>query len=382
MIKKFAAHYALLPDRVLERPVIEADDSGCIVSVGQYGDAAELDSTAGVSFYAGMLIPSLVNAHTHLELSHLRGAIPERCGYAGFASAIARHRNNSTPAERQQAMAEADREMFEAGIGAAGDIANDDSSLGVKAASRISYHTFCEVFGLKNNNFSQASKMVGRHGTAELSLTPHSLYSLNDEMLKRLCREGEGVLSIHFMESPAELELFEGRGPLREWFDAQGFECDFLHYGSPAERLAACVPSGRSIMLVHCTCVTQRDIDVIMNHFRAPVYWCLCPSSNDYITGLQPDVGMLRRNGLNICVGTDSLASNRSLTMLEELRSLSHIPATEVLRWATSVGAAALGLDGGAGRLESGSRCGLVAVSGIDLTHDRFTGRLALKRLV
>lgn len=379
--RKIASHYALLPDTVLERPLVEVDSSGCILSIGQYDSAAELDRMAGTEFYAGMLVPSLVNAHTHLELSCMRGAIPQGCGYAGFAAAMARLRNNFTPEERQQAMAAADREMYEAGIGFAGDISNDESSLEIKAASSIGYHTFFEVFGLKTDNFNKAAKIVAQRGSAALSLTPHSLYSLNDGLLRRLCREGEGLLSIHFMESPAEQELFEGRGSLREWFDSQGFGCDFLHYGSPAERLVACVPADRSVMLVHCTCVTQRDIDVIMNHFRAPVHWCLCPASNRFITGLQPDIELLRRNGLNICMGTDSLASNTSLDMRGELLSFGSTPAVETLRRATAGGAKALGLSD-KGSLVTGSRCGLTAVGGIDLAGNRFTDRLSLKRVL
>lgn len=380
--RKIAAHRALLPDRVLERPLVEVDSTGRVVSVGQYEDFATLDMSAGVEFCAGMLVPALVNAHTHLELSHLRGVIPCGCGYAGFAAGIARTRNAFTEEQRLEAMAAADREMFDAGIGLAGDIANDESSSGVKSESRITYRTFCEVFGLKTDNFERALEMSRKDASGRFSVTPHSLYSLNDSLLRRVCSEGEGVLSIHFMESAAERELFEGRGPLREWFDAEGFICDFLHYGSPAERLVKCIPADRSVMLVHCTCVSQQDIDLIMNHFRAPVHWCLCPSSNLHITGLQPDVGLLRRNGLNICLGTDSLASNSTLSLSGELRQLSEYPATEVLRWATSGGAEALGCGDTAGRIEKGLRCGLAAVSGVDFATDRFTEALSIKRIV
>lgn len=381
--RKIAAHYALLPGGVVDRPLITVDREGCIAAIEQYSDPSLLDSQPATEFHSGLLAPALVNAHTHLELSHLRGAIPEGCGYAGFAAAMARLRGNFTEEERRQAMIRADREMYDAGIGVAGDISNDEASFDIKASSLVDYHTFCEVFGLKINNFDSAHETLrtsrSRRGT--MSLTPHSLYSLNDVLLKRLCSEGQGMLSIHFMESPAERELFECRGPLHEWFLTQGFECDFLHYASPAERLAACVPADRSVMLVHCTCVTQSDIDIIMNHFRAPVYWCLSPVSNRYITGLQPDAELLLRNGLNICLGTDSLASNRSLSMREELLSFGDISAVCVLRWATEGGAGALG-RGDAGSLKVGSRCGLTVISGIDLARDRFTDRLSVKRIL
>lgn len=377
--RKLAAHYALLPDGVLKNPMVAVDDEGRIVSVGSC-DPAQTDSCEGVEFHAGMLAPAFVNAHSHLELAYLKGAIPQGCGYGGFAGAMAAVRNRFSLEERLRAIEIADREMYEAGIGAVGDISNDESSFAAKAQSKIHYRTFCEVFGLKTDNLLRARGMAAAGDT--FSLTPHSLYSLNDNVLKEVCRESCGVLSIHFMESPAESGLFHGEGSLHEWFATQGFNCDFLGYGSPAERLVACVPADRSVMLVHCTCVTQRDIDLIMNHFSAPVYWCLSPASNRYISGMQPDAELLRRNGLTLCIGTDSLASNSSLSMVEELKLLANVPADEVLRWATANGAEALGFNDGTGRLEVGSRCGIVAVSGIDFATMRFTEKLAVRRLI
>lgn len=398
-MKRFAAHYALVADgQIVDNPLITTDDEGLVVSIERF-DPSTLDGMESVEFHSGVLLPTLVNAHSHVELAYLKGAIPRGCGFAGFAGAMAAVRDNFSDEERREATAKADREMFEAGVGAVGDISNDDSSFGIKARSPLHYHTFGEVFGLKVNNFERIRSYSGsgffanaqndRENGAQdnrggvFSITPHSLYSLNDELLKRICREGEGVLSIHFMESEAERELFEGRGSLFEWFAHQGFKPDFLGYGSPAERLAACVPADRSVMLVHCTCVTQRDIDVIMNHFRAPVYWCLCPRSNDYISGLQPDVELLCRNGLKICIGTDSLASNTSLSPFEELKMIKNRDADEVLRWVTVNGAEALGVRGGAGRLEVGSRCGLTAVEGLDFAEGmRITEKSTISRLV
>lgn len=377
MIKKFAGHCALLPDGPAKNTMVTVDDDGRIAAIEQF-DPSQLDAMAGVEFHSGILVPALVNAHCHLELSYLRGAIPRGCGFAGFAEGMAAVRNRFSDEERLQAARDADREMYSAGIGAVGDIANDASAFVVKEASPVFYRTFCEVFGLRHNNLSRAAAMAGRQSS---SLTPHSMYSLNNELLATVCREGGNPLSIHFMESPSERELFEGRGPLRAWFDSEGFECDFLECGSPAERLTACIPPDRSVVLVHCTCVAQRDIDIIMNHFRAPVHWCLCPRSNDFISGLQPDVGLLRRNGLNICLGTDSPASNESLTMEEELKSFVDVPLDEVLMWATRNGAEALGLSDGRGVLRVGSRCGLAVVEGVDLAAMRTTDRLRVHRL-
>lgn len=380
-MRRFAAHYALLPSGIVANPLITAGDDLRIADIATF-DPQRLDSYAGVEFYAGIIVPAFVNAHTHLELACMEGAIPQGCGYAGFAAAMAKKRGAFTDAQRLDAIREADRRMFEEGVGTAGDIANGGTTFGHKEHSRISYRTFVEVFGLLRNNLEQARMLVRERGSDAYSLTPHSLYSLNDDVLRPLCYEGDGVLSIHFMESPAEQQLFEGRGALCDWFAAEGFRPDFLHYGSPAERLTACAPPDRSVMLVHCTTVTQRDIDTIMSHFTAPVYWCLCPRSNRYISGLAPDVALLRRNGLNICIGTDSPASNTSLSMVAEMAALPELGIEEALRAATAGGAEALGAGDGAGRLEKGSRCGLAIIEGIDFGRGIFTKKASARRLM
>lgn len=368
MIRTIAAHAALTREGVMRNPLIRIDGRR-IVSLSQY-DPQQLDTMHGTEFYAGMLVPQLVDAHLHLELSYLRGAIPRGSGFAGFAAAMARTRHTFTPGQRHEAASAADAELRREGTGIAGDIANDDTAFAVKERSTMLYRTFAEVFGLNTPSFAAAEELLSHTHT---TLTPHSTYSLQDEPFRRLCREGVGPLSIHFMETLAERELYEGRGALHEWYRTQGWRCDFLHYGSPAERITACVPHTRSVMLVHCCCVTQRDIDLIMNHFSAPVYWVLCPRSNEYISGLRPDVQLLRSNGLNICAGTDSLASNDRLSIVEELKALGDVPADEALRWATATGAAALGFGEAAATLAEGNECGLTLIEGLDLAANRLT---------
>ncbi len=333
----------------------------------------------GVEFYSGILVPSLVNAHCHVELSYLEGQIERRGGFAAFAAGMARTRDLFTADERTEAVRCADRKMWQEGVGAVGDIANDASAFAVKSASPIRYRTFAEVFGLRTASIESMELLLSHPDT---SLTPHSTYSLQDDIFKRICRDGDAPLSIHFMESAGESDLYGGRGALHEWYRTQGWECDFLHYGSPADRIVASVPADRSVILVHNCCVGQRDIDVIMNHFTAPVYWAVCLGSNDYISGLMPDINLLRRNNLNICIGTDSLASNDSLSMMSELKRLKNYPLEEILTWATANGADALGFGDALGRLEVGKRCGLAVIDALDYENRALTEQSTCRRII
>ena len=374
-MRRIASHLALLPSGILSKPLITFCDNE-VVEIEQW---ERLDSMECVEFYAGLLVPSLVNAHCHIELSYLRGAIEPHGGFAAFAAGMARTRNLFTDEQRIEAARLADEQMWREGVGAVGDIANDTSVFGVKERSNIRYRTFAEVFGLRAESTEPFEQLLGY---PETSLSPHSTYSLQDGLFKQICREGDAPLSIHFMESPGERELYEGRGALHEWYKSQGWGCDFLHYGSPAERIVASVPADRSVILVHNCCVTQRDIDVIMSHFTAPVYWVVCLGSNDYISGLMPDINLLRRNNLNICIGTDSLASNGSLSMVEELKRLGDIPLSESLVWATANGADALGFGDNFGRLEVGKKCGLALIEALDYDSLRLTEKSTCRRIL
>ena len=373
-LRKIASHYLLTPQGFQPRPLItiRVDTEGGheIVAVEQYTEG--LDSMAGVEFYSGILCAGFVNAHSHLELSYLRGAIAEGEGFAAFAESIGRVRGNFSEEERTTAIAKADRTMWEEGIDAVGDIVNGATSFSAKVASPILYHNFVEVFGLRECNLNRQRELLNYPNT---SLTPHSTYSVAEAPFREACENDiDKPLSIHFMESKAEAELYIGSGSLHEWYERVGFRCDFLHYETPAKRIVACTPKERSVLLVHNCAISSRDIEVIMSHFTAPVFWVLCPRSNDYISRIKPQsVELLRSYGsnVNICIGTDSLASNWSLSMVEEMKMFSDIPLAEVLRWATINGAKALNIADKYGSIEVGKRSGIVNLTGVNL--DNFT---------
>jgi cytosine/adenosine deaminase-related metal-dependent hydrolase len=136
-------------------------------------------------------------------------------------------------------------------------------------------------------------------------------------------------------------------------------------------------------MLVHNCCVAEEDIELINNHFANPVAWVLCPRSNDYISGLKPPVELLRRHSDMICIGTDSLASNDSLSIIEELKMFEGVPLAELVKWATINGARALGVEKEIGSVEIGKRPGLVLIEGVEYADGlRLTPHSTSRRII
>ena len=156
-MRKIAAHYALVGGELRRNIVISVDDNRQIVAIDE---VTSLDSCASVEFFPGILIPGMVNAHCHLELAYLRGAIAEGSGFAGFARAIGAVRNNFTEEQRLHAASVADAEMWEQGVEAILDIANDELIMPIKERSHIEYLTLFEAFGLTTQNIDNHKYMA------------------------------------------------------------------------------------------------------------------------------------------------------------------------------------------------------------------------------
>ena len=155
--RRIASNLLWTPQGLLRNPLVGVAADGRILFVGT---CPEPDRSPGTEFYAGVLAPGLVNAHCHLELSYLLGAIPERCGFAGFASAMSQVRERFSAEQRAQAVEAADAAMWQAGIEAVGDISNGDATFAVKSRSRIAYRTFVEFFGLRAASPGDSMKWI------------------------------------------------------------------------------------------------------------------------------------------------------------------------------------------------------------------------------
>ena len=388
-LRYISAQYILVGDTLLKRGIITVRSNGEIIGVED--TEGDLGESRNIEFYNGILIPGFVNCHCHLELSGFSGVAPENTGLPGFLAAM--RRNSGTP-KNEGAMKRADRDMFDQGIVLCGDVCNSADSFEVKKDSQISYHNFVELFGSlpmsADARIASAKEIMAESETASISFsaTPHSVYSVSIPLMRKIKELGEDnkVSSIHFMESASEAEyILERSGMLAGSFKTDGlFLEEGFGYNDHVSAINDGVAEDSNLILVHNTFADKKTVSKMVS--RPNTYWCLCPNSNLYIEGVLPPVAMLIVEGATLVIGTDSLASNKGLSILEELKTLQfsfpELTISQLISWATTNGARALRRDDTFGTLEKGKRPGILLLEGADMVEMRLLQETTIRRLV
>lgn len=328
-------------------------------------------------YFKGALVPGFVNAHCHLELSHLKNKVSQHTQLDGFVEELMSLKSASQE-EIVSSMLEAEEELFTKGCVAVGDISNGNSSFQLKLKSKIKFHTFIERFGLSadisSTSFDSGIALLNvlKELNLQGSLSPHAPYSVSDKLINKIikhCNDNQFIMSIHHQESESEAELFvSGRGPMLERFQRMGISTvGFEAKGkSSAAWLADKIHENQKIMLVHNTASNKKDVQTILAKTKN-AYFCLCPKANLFISNRLPDLRMLLEEKCELLIGTDSLASNDSLDILDELRTLQSafpfIDSSDLFRWASFNGAKALGMENNLGSFSIGKTPGIVHIS-------------------
>lgn len=393
MNRRVAAEYVytLECDEPIINGYVEFDEEGTIVRTGQCEDGEEV--------MKGALVPGFVNAHCHLELSHLHKKFRKGTGMAGFIDQINALRDWASDDVKTGLVHEWMDKLWKDGVSAIADISNDASSFPVKQSSPIYTRTFLEVFGTEPEDCEGVMESVrALNETSEeygidAAPTPHSCYTMSPQLLSASSAAGleSGYLSYHSQESQEEEDLLiSGTGAMAENRRKAGMSTPPVTGESSLkyfiDRLSDVKPAPHKehILLVHNVTLKQDDINAAKKAFEN-VYWAICPLSNLFIHEALPPVRLMRENDLKICLGTDSLSSNDDLDMMAELRCLHEnfpdVPMAELFRWASRNGAEFLGKENELGSFAEGRRPGIVLVSGLD-ENGNITGTSRSERII
>ena len=374
MYRKFKADRVFTGQEILDADkVLIAGTDGVIIDLVDMTEAGD-----DIEILKGLLSPGFINCHCHLELSHMKGLIPKHTGLVDFVFKVVNERHF----DQQQILAaieEGEHEMLQNGIVAAGDICNNEFSIPQKTKGRIDYHNFIEASGFPPAvaalRFKRVTDFYDSYSAIlpANSIVPHAPYSVSPEMFRMIDEfAGNNILTIHNQEIAAENELFKnGTGDLLRMYKMMGIDISFfkpngktslqtwLHYFT----------KGQSIISVHNVFTSEEDIKFTKQqteNLKLKTFFCLCPNANLYISNELPEVNNLIKHSCDIVLGTDSLASNDQLSILEEIRTLQKkFPQLELialLKWATINGARALKMDEKLGSFENGKKPGLVLI--------------------
>lgn len=377
MIKYYSANYVLpVTSDPIENGTVAISDDGVIV--GLYPESSPELVDKPVQRHNGIIVPGFINSHCHLELSHLHQKIPEREGLITFIKNVISQRASAVE-DIEAAMQEADGAMWENGIVAVGDISNKADSKAIKQRSSIYYHTFVELLCFNPEKakdvFKEGVDMVTKFSPLRSSIVPHSPYSVCKELLRfiwKFCGESGNPVTMHNQESEDENRLYRYKtGALLDFYKFLSIDIDFFkpQARNSVQTIIPLISQEQRTMLVHNTYTGLKDIYFVLRSGRQ-VTWCFCPNANLYIEGRLPKVELFLSHNFNITLGTDSLASNKALCILSELKTLhSNFPSLnllETIKWATINGARFLGIDGTFGSIEKSKKPGLNLITEVD----------------
>lgn len=357
---------------------------GLITAVGTLAELKSRHSASLVEHHECAILPGFVNAHTHLELTHfsswrLRTHIDYNPRtFTDWIIQLIKITRGLHAEDFRTSLVEGIRKCVESGTTAVGDIVSHYDLMSSYNVPPIRGRLFFEALGHDPVRYSERLKqavanMEGMSGGAiTAGLSPHTAYTTGENnlaLMHDVAVSRSLPLAIHISESQAESNfIFDSSGPLaEELFPFVGLEQYLMppRHCSSTELLDRHGLLTPATLAVHCVHTSLADAQILK---QRGVTVCLCPRSNDLLDVGRAPLALFKKLGIPLALGTDSLASNDSISLWDEMRfALDLFPEeltpADVFRMATSGGAAALGLSSSLGTLEVGKRADFQVIS-------------------
>ncbi len=350
-----------------------------------------------IEYHPGMLTPGFINCHCHLELSHMKTLIPTATGLVEFLLNVVQKRvlpdtplsKEQSPVDKWKAILDAEKEMYQSGISAVGDICNTTDTIEAKKTSGMHWYNFIEVLNLsdaKSNEAINENQKILNHFLRELpaypsNLTSHAPYTVS-LLTANLVNQStkQKTISVHNQETAAENELFEtGEGEFLKLYAFFNLPKSPLPI-TGKRSLPTWLPSftnQQNVLLIHNTFTNEDDLAFAGKHAEKHglnLFYCICPNANLYIENKLPPIDLFVNFGCTMVLGTDSYSSNHQLSIMEEMKTIHrhfpNIPLSTLLKWATVNGAKALGMDHELGSFNKKMKPGVVLINS-DFTSSR-----------
>ena len=373
-----------------------------IVDVGRFDEIKTRNAGNAVDLGEQVLLPGLINAHCHLDYTCLRGKIPPEKSFTDWIRAINAEKSKVSPKDYLASINDGFEEAKKFGTTAIANLTAFPELISqvqppirtcwfaelidIRAPGRANELVDSAIEALRSlecADMSALSKRSRSGGIAALQtqhwgLAPHALFTASKDLFRRceeIAQREHILLTTHLAESREEMEMFrDASGSLYEFMKSIGRPMDDrgnetplgLFVGAPGPRTAGKL--GRAEphwIVVHLNELTETDFD-LLERSNSKFHVVHCPRSHNYFGHSPFAFDRLRSLGFNICLGTDSLASNESLSMFAEMRAFQRnfprVSPEEVLQMATVNSARALRCEDALGQIRPGFGADLIAV--------------------
>ncbi len=353
-----------------------------IAAVGSWRNLAGESPGKAIDLGESILLPGLVNSHCHLDYTNMAGLLPPAKRFTDWLKLIVSVKAHWELSDYRESWREGARMLLRNGTTMVADIEAFPQLLpDCWEGTPLRILSLVEMIGLSgqrepqailNEAFERIARL--RHGRCRVGLSPHAPYSTVPELLRlsaQAARRHHWLLSTHVAESAEEFDMFtRAKGEMFEWLKQSGRNMSDCGSVSPVQHMNRYGALGKNLLAVHANYLKRGDADLLA---KKRVHVIHCPRSHRYFRHDPFPLKRLARAGVNLCLGTDSLATvfkkrreAVELNMFEEMRQLSSEPDAPppkaILRMCTINGALALGWSGQMGEIKEGALADLIAL--------------------
>ena len=348
--------------------------AGSIVDVGKFSEvSARYSGQEIIDLGEQVLLPGLINAHCHLDYTCLRGKIPRQQSFTDWIRAINTEKSKLSPQDYIASINKGFAEAKQFGTTTIANLTAFPELIRQLPGPTIRTWWFAELIDVRSpnrtnklvNSAIESLKLAQNYG-----LAPHALFTASEKLYQRCEQTGNDVLlTTHLAESREEMEMFrDGSGPLYDFMENIGRDMGDCGHETPLGLFVG-APGGRALpkrwIIAHLNELSESDFE-LLEKVKTKFHVVHSPCSHDYFGHSPFQSERLRRLGFNICLGTDSLASNESLSLFAEMRAFQRrepeISPEKIFEMVTVNPAAALRQQNTLGRIRPGFQADLMAV--------------------
>jgi aminodeoxyfutalosine deaminase len=363
-------------------------DGDKIVAVGRFEAVKARQSGEVLDLGEQALLPGLINAHCHLDYTILRGKIPPPSSFADWIRAINAEKARLTAKDYVASIEKGFAEAQKFGTTTIANLTAFPELIG-QIDAPIRTWWFGELIDVRNPDraasivdLAVASLKSAKHW----GLAPHAPFTASAHLYARceeIARREDVLLTTHLAESREEMQMsFDLGGPLAAFLDSLGADLFEYNGETPVQHMVRTCRFDARWIVAHLNSVLESDLEALATS-SPKCHVVHCPRSHTYFGHEAFQFALMHKLGFNICLGTDSLASNSSLSLFSEMREFQRkepeVPPRKILEMATVNGARALGRAEALGIIAPGFSADLIAIPFAQTRADIFDAIVAFE---